>query len=282
MAKLNRYLKSEEDECRLSLERLSEWNAFLLQRFLAAYDFVARQSEGRSLLEVGCGTGYGARYVAGWARQIVAIDYSLKALREGRAGCDRRNVFFVQADATEPILRPDSVDLAFSLQVIEHIDPVLLPGYISAMQEASRGPCIFSAANKKLRHPTMFPSAHYQEFDTVSLRALLNPFFHRVELLGLHGTSEIAQMEAIRLKLSPVDYLIHYMRKLDVFNLRLLISRQLRNRWLSAMNSLGDRVKALRYALPPDFEQHTMHDYFISGDGLDTCLDIIAVCHKNG
>lgn len=281
MAKFDKRLRREEDECRPSLERLSGWGAFLLQRHLAAYDFVARLSEGQNLLEVGCGTGYGACYVAGRARQIVCIDYSRKALDEARAGCDRENVLFVQADATKPILRPDSVDLAFSLQVIEHIEGDLLSTYLTAMREVSRGPCIFSTPNKKMRS-AIIPSAHYQEFDATTLRALLSPFFRQVEILGLHGTSAIAEMEAIRVKISPFDYLIHYMRKLDVFNLRLLISRQFRNLCLSFMNSLGDRMKALRYALPAGFEQHKMDDYFISGDGMDTCLDLIAVCHNRG
>lgn len=92
---------------------------YWFRRHEAAYLALAPHCAGATVLEAGCGEGYGADLLAGVADRVVALDYDqLTAAHVHRAyprvGVVRGNL------ATLP-LADESVDVVANLQVIEHL-----------------------------------------------------------------------------------------------------------------------------------------------------------------
>ena len=87
------------------------------------FDLIARdQFAGRTVLDAGCGAGRWAREVAAQGARVVAVDLgaSVELARVNAAGSDR--VGCVQGDLRDLPLRDASVDWAYSLGVLHHLD----------------------------------------------------------------------------------------------------------------------------------------------------------------
>ncbi|MFP8873118.1 MAG: class I SAM-dependent methyltransferase, partial [Myxococcota bacterium] len=110
-------------------ERLHEGNELFgvdLARHRAAYCFAAERVAGGRVLDLGCGSGYGAAELARTAPGVVGLDRIPpdSYVREAP-------VRFVRGDLNGIPLSPSAFDLVVSFQVIEHLeDPTL---YLDAM-----------------------------------------------------------------------------------------------------------------------------------------------------
>lgn len=96
---------------------------------LARYMFVMRQIRPEfSILEIGCGTGYGARLLADKAKQVIATDKADQELRESWNVYDKANLTF-----TDKI--PDNkFDIVVSFEVVEHIPEKEIPDYFETIK----------------------------------------------------------------------------------------------------------------------------------------------------
>ncbi|UJR80397.1 class I SAM-dependent methyltransferase [Sandaracinus amylolyticus] len=73
-------------------------------------------------IDVGCGTGRWARYVAPRVGRLICIDASADALAVARRNLrDRPNVDWVQGTIEQSSIADDSLDFAYSLGVLHHI-----------------------------------------------------------------------------------------------------------------------------------------------------------------
>jgi len=88
---------------------------------LARYKFVARMLEGKaSVLEVGCGDGFGSRIVRQHVGALTAIDMDAESIKEARAmATERWPVSFLCRDVMMDAL--PIFDAVYCLDVFEHI-----------------------------------------------------------------------------------------------------------------------------------------------------------------
>jgi SAM-dependent methyltransferase len=111
---------SDSVEVAFTGERLHAGSALFgvdLARHRAAYAYAATLASDRRVLDLGCGSGYGAAELAEPARSLVGID----RVRPDAASRNSR-VQFLRADIAGLPLRPASFDLVVSFQVIEHLE----------------------------------------------------------------------------------------------------------------------------------------------------------------
>ena len=88
-----------------------------------AYEYARQFVKGKSVLDVGCGTGYGSDLLAREALSVVAIDRDPDAVAFCRNHYSRANLSFTQGDA-ENLPGNATYDICISFQVIEHLhDP---------------------------------------------------------------------------------------------------------------------------------------------------------------
>jgi len=157
----------------------------IYQRHLFAYQQAVPYIQG-SVLEVGCGEGYGIGLLSPKADSYIAID----KFETNQKNVDRfENVEFKQMNIP-PIDFPDETfDTIISFQVIEHIEEDQ-----EFVQEIHRvlkrnGTFICTTPNKPMsltRNPW-----HVREYTATELGGLLSTYFDQVELNGVSGNEKV-------------------------------------------------------------------------------------------
>ena len=92
---------------------------YWLRRHEAVYQWLAPLAADRSVLEVGCGEGYGTALLAASARSVLGLDYDATTVCHAARRYPRPR--FVRANAVALPVRAGSADVVVALQVIEHL-----------------------------------------------------------------------------------------------------------------------------------------------------------------
>lgn len=152
-------------------------NPDLWNEHRARYLFARKLCAGRRVLDLGCGTGYGAWELASVADQVIALDVSPEALAFARAHYGRPNLAFVRAAAPELPFRPASFDVVVAFELIEHVAEwqetlrrtreVLRAGGCFIVSTPNR---IYYAESRRLSGPNPY---HVREFDFEEFRRAL-------------------------------------------------------------------------------------------------------------
>jgi 2-polyprenyl-3-methyl-5-hydroxy-6-metoxy-1,4-benzoquinol methylase len=122
-------------------------------RHLAEYSFAKAYVKDKTVLEVGCGTGYGAHYMSKPAREVVAVDISNDAIQYSKGQYNEANLCFKELSGSELPFDDSSFDTVVSLHVIEHIEKNKVTHWLSEINRVLKDEGIFivSTPNKKLR-----------------------------------------------------------------------------------------------------------------------------------
>jgi 2-polyprenyl-3-methyl-5-hydroxy-6-metoxy-1,4-benzoquinol methylase len=171
---------------------------YWFRRHEAAYEFLAPQVAGRTVLEVGCGEGYGTNLLAGAARTVLGIDYD--ALTAAHAAECYPAAGFARANLAALPVRTGCVDVVATLQVIEHVwnhaefvaecRRVLPPG----------GRLMVTTPNRLTFSPgldTPVNPFHTKEFTAAELTELIAAHGFAIDaVLGLHAGPRLAELDA--------------------------------------------------------------------------------------
>lgn len=100
-----------------------DWNYY---SHLSVYRFASNYTKGLHVIDAGCGTGYGAAYLAqAGAQRVTGLDVSEKAIAYCRAHFSTPGTEFVVANLSVEIPAPTgSVDAIFSSQAMEHLSDI--------------------------------------------------------------------------------------------------------------------------------------------------------------
>ena len=98
-----------------------EQDQFLKQQHLARYQFAADHVQGKVVLDVACGTGYGSALLKDrGAKRVVAVDVSPEAIEFATRHYRTAGLEFMVGDAHE-LAKCPTADLAVSFETIEHL-----------------------------------------------------------------------------------------------------------------------------------------------------------------
>jgi len=92
------------------------------------------------VLDAGCGMGRHARQIAPYAGQVIAIDFSAAIEQAARNTADCPNVSCVQADLLGLPIAGNTVDFAYSLGVLHHLEKTeaALAGLVGKLKPGGR------------------------------------------------------------------------------------------------------------------------------------------------
>ncbi|MFG6157358.1 glycoside hydrolase family 99-like domain-containing protein [Halomonas sp. 1390] len=150
------------------------------------YLFARQHVEGKRVLDIACGEGYGSHLLAGAAQQVIGVDISEDAVAHATEHYRRDNLEYRQGDCAAIPLADASVDVVVSFETIEHHDQhetmlseikrVLVPG----------GLLVISSPDKReySDRPGYANPYHVKELYRDEFEALLTHHFAHHELLG--------------------------------------------------------------------------------------------------
>lgn len=247
----------------LTGERLDDGHALYradLARHRAAYHF-ANATIGRgTVLDLGCGTGYGTVLLAAPGRRVVGLDRVAPASR-ARGGEAR----FARGALERLPFASGCAEAVVSFQVIEHFDSPTRYVAELARTLAQDGVLLVSTPNR-LTSDGENPH-HLHEYTADELAEALARFFAQVELRGIHARGPAAQYHAARLRQ------IRRLTRLDPLGLR----RRLPRAWLDPLFASASLV--VRWGLRGRGRLDDVEDRHYEVGAVDPgCLDLLALC----
>ena len=114
------------------------------------YVVARRFCEGKTVLDVACGEGYGSDMLAAAAGHVTGVDISVDAVAHATSQYGgRENLEFIQGDCEKLPLPDDSVDVAVSLETIEHLEAQ--EAFVSELRRVLKpgGLLVMSSPNKR-------------------------------------------------------------------------------------------------------------------------------------
>jgi 2-polyprenyl-3-methyl-5-hydroxy-6-metoxy-1,4-benzoquinol methylase len=235
-------------------------------RALAAYRYALTLARDRSLLDAGCGEGFGTVTLTTVARAVVGMDYSADAVAVCRRTWERPNLRFVQHDLTDLEAYPERFDLIVSFQVLEHlVDPrPFLTGLRAHL--ASGGRLLLTTPNRL----TSFSENpyHVREYSAAELRELLAGVFGRVTILGMHGNAKVTAFDRARAQA------VRRILRLDPLGIRRLLPARLVT-FAFARLAVAVRRRVRRTG---ETERIVPEDFYVGEQDLDAAVDLIALC----
>jgi len=170
---------------------------YWFRRHEAAYQFALPYVAGRSVLEVGCGEGYGTALLASSAGRVLGVDYD--ALTVAHAAASYPQVCFVRANLAALPVASACVEVLATLQVIEHVwnHPefvleclrVVRPGGLLLVTTPNR--LTFSPGRDAPINPF-----HTHEFTAAELSELLSRCGFAVDtVLGVHPSPRLSALD---------------------------------------------------------------------------------------
>ena len=153
----------------------------------AFYEFAAAQVAGRSVLDAGCGAGFGTEILSRQCPKAVGLDTKPILLRYANENYQRQGLEYVRMDAIKLGFADRAFEAVIADELLEH-----LPDHVPFLDEAARvlqpgGVFVCATVNGahsfgSLEDP--LNRNHFREFDVSSFRAELGKWFDNVELYG--------------------------------------------------------------------------------------------------
>lgn len=164
----------------------------LYMQHLKVYEFFRGNAKNKQILEVGCGDGYGAAFLAKSVKSIIAVDYEKEVVLTAQNKYKAGNLRYLCMDATRLEFKENEFDLVCSFQVIEHIPENRLLTYLTELNRVLKpgGELYLSTLNleKMMKNPRTYKKnpAHCKEFRIRDLEAILSTVFNNYVIYGLH------------------------------------------------------------------------------------------------
>jgi len=98
--------------------------AYLFQKHTSRYRFIREAVNGKQALDVGCGDGYGAYYLAKYASRVVGVDVAPEVVAKAQHHYVRQNLSFRVMDCAHLSFATASFDVLCAFEVFEHIAEV--------------------------------------------------------------------------------------------------------------------------------------------------------------
>lgn len=161
----------------------------IFRQHIARYNFILTIIKG-TVIDLGCGTGFGTFFLSFFADEILGIDSSEEAIGEAIALFSRPNLEFVVYDLDKeflssflPLLDGEQLDALVGFEILEHLeDPAKLLSQVREVLKPS-GIALFSL-------PCMAPSEYHKQVypNMSSMVELILPHFSSVDILAQFDT----------------------------------------------------------------------------------------------
>jgi SAM-dependent methyltransferase len=153
-----------------------------MARYIFAADFVIN----KSVLDAGCGSGYGANFLAcQGAKYVLGVDISPEAIAYAREHYHRDNLEYQVMDVTNLELDDKTFDVVVAFEVIEHLQNQ--EKFLAEIARVLRddGLFIISTPNREIYRLGLEPNPfHTKEFNFEEFYKILKKYFYNVKIFA--------------------------------------------------------------------------------------------------
>lgn len=246
-------------------------------RHLFAYktvtQFLPKQS---SVLEVGCGEGYGTSMLSQEVQAMIGVDVDPNVIEYASRKYGSQNCAFRLSDGSTLPFDKNTFDAVISFQVIEHVkDDTHFLAEIHRVVKAG-GVCIMTTPNKSYRvrsHKKPWNRFHIREYTAKEFEDLLKKVFPEFHVWGIQGNDDIQKIETARIKQ------IQKFVDIDLLNLRKLLPASYETRFVTWLKQFLKRKHASG-TQNTYMKTYRVEDYFLVKDDIEKSLDLLAICRK--
>lgn len=239
----------------------------IFQRHMIAYKEAAKIVNG-TVLEIGCGEGYGISELAKFSNKYIGVDKFDTFISD-----DLRNNYDIVFHKMEipPLknIEENSVDFVVTFQVIEHIqdDNYFLKEIFRVLKPG--GKLLLTTPNKLMslsRNPW-----HIREYSPKEMKDILKKYFTKSQVNGVYGNDLI--MKYYQKNKESVKKITRF----DIFNLQYILPRWMLQIPYDILNRLNR--KKLKYDNEEVVGAVKVNDYSIL-ESTENCLDYFCIATK--
>jgi len=161
------------------------WSKLAEYEHLPRYALAKTLAAGKSVLDFGCGTGYGAALMAETAKQVTGLDIDAAALEWARASHRNPRLQFQRHADLGATLPDASFDLVTCFEMIEHVDHATQKATVASIARLLRedGVLAISTPNPAVTALYGANPYHIREMNEAEFRDLLSPHFPHIRIL---------------------------------------------------------------------------------------------------
>lgn len=263
------------DECQSVEDRI------MAARHEFAYKFARQYVSGLNVVvEVGSGEGYGTSLLSASCQRITGVDVDAETVEYANKKYRSANCDFQVADGRDLPFDNGYADAVVSFQAIEHVQEdesmigemgrILKPGGVALVVTPNR-------LTRLEPGQKPFNRFHVREYSPVEFRKLLSTAFQDVEIYGVIGSPDVAEIEAARIRRLQAES--RRVSRLDPLGLRSILPNQVkiwcRRLFFGPRDSQSDNPQLSQRTFSPS-------DFSASVDRLQSSDDLLAVCRRTG
>ena len=186
-----------EDEYK---KTLSGYVIYLMH--VASYDYAEPHCDGKKVLDLGCGSGYGSERLARVTAQVQAVDVSQESISYATNNYQSSNLTFTCIDPEKSLpFAEGTFDVVISFQVIEHVEDHDLYLSEAARMLSSKGVLLLITPDRTHRlfgFQEPWNRYHLREYDMDTLQGLTRKYFQQVTTHYMTGEANVARVELNR------------------------------------------------------------------------------------
>jgi O-antigen biosynthesis protein len=153
------------------------------------YYLASRFAQGKRILDVGCGEGYGSAFLSQLADTVIGMDIDPKTIDHARRKYSNLpNLTFEVGRCEEAFRKHNSFDMVVGFELLEHLDPDDQARFLKSILQTLKPDGLFVVSSPERDeyadiHQTM-NEFHRHEMTAAELKSFLGGFFKHVHLCG--------------------------------------------------------------------------------------------------
>ena len=252
-----------------------------------AYEFAISFCKNRIVLEIGCGSGYGSKYLSQVARKVISVDTDESAINYAKKHYISPNVVYKKLENPMSLpFKSGTFDVIVIFQVIEHIPSENVSKFLKEVKRVLKegGVALFTTPNRKFRLlPFQKPwnKHHYIEYTPRQLQKLLGKNFKHVSILGLTGKKELVSFEKRRVKKAqvsmfynsfPIRVIIKIMQKQPFGHIKFFVKEVIKSQFL-IRHPVRSHIESI-------VKSYGLDGLYYTKTELNKTMDLMAICKK--
>ena len=245
---------------------------------ISDYEVAASLAQQKSVLDLGCNSGYGTNIISKVCKHVTGVDVSPSAIAAATERYESRNTKFAIVDGHKLPFPSQAFDLVTSFQVIEHLADYEV--YFSEIKRVLQpdGILLITTPNASIRvHPGQKPwnPFHVREFTSNELGELASRYFPFTRVFGQFAVEKTYAIEYNRCINARGSIPMQHSFIKKVFH---TLPQPLINILQSIRTGL--KVSKMKEQRNDFFNMHFVQDFYYKNLDLDNSLSLVVCCSR--